>query len=72
MYCHILRVRAIPTLESTDSMIGVNSHQVAPSDLSAQVMWSIHRCHENAPPVIPKVQKRTHIGTHCTCTYGCL
>ena len=21
MYCHILRVRAIPTLESTDSMI---------------------------------------------------
>ena len=24
MYCHILRVRAIPTLESTDSIIGVH------------------------------------------------
>ena len=23
MYCHILRVRAIPTLESTDSMIHI-------------------------------------------------
>ena len=26
MYCHILRVRAIPTLESTDSMIYTNRH----------------------------------------------
>jgi len=25
MYCHILRVRAIPTLESTDSMIEILS-----------------------------------------------
>ena len=31
MYCHILRVRAIPTLESTDSMIPPNcySHYMA-------------------------------------------
>ena len=25
MYCHILRVRAIPTLESTDSMMDANN-----------------------------------------------
>ena len=28
MYCHILRVRAIPTLECTDSMISPHTLQI--------------------------------------------
>ena len=38
MYCHILRVRAIPTLESTDSMI------IVARSVSLATHWQCYVC----------------------------
>jgi len=38
LYCHILRVRAIPTLESTDSMIS----EMFTNEIIAALMKTLH------------------------------
>ena len=46
MYCHILRVRAIPTLESTDSMMSIAAHMtgIFPSLLANTIICVATPC----------------------------
>ena len=51
MYCHILRVRAIPTLESTDSMI--NFQPIHCVYIEFKCTYTVHLCPKEDRKYIP-------------------
>jgi len=60
MYCHIWRVRAIPTLESTDSMILASTIRRNILHSTKQQIGCIHRHLRSAPP---QLCRKTYITT---------
>ena len=65
--CHILRVRTIPTLESTDSMIGGTSKSWGEGGFSPLVYAPLHKLPH--PRLVDPAHAQCQVQTLC-CVYG--